>query len=393
MSRGAWRDRGAWLLAFMHAFVAVCVLLPSAGVHAAETVHAQIAATSEQVAALTAVLEARLEPLVLEVTAVEAVDPAAALSAPPTEDVARVWITLDDGGATAIVLSGDGARGMVRQLPREGASDEVLREELALVIGTAVDTLRRDAASLASSAALREELGLSPEPEPPPEPAPSVEPPPPAPPEPSPIASLPPLPPVVRTPPPVEPTRWRLAGMAFYEVQGFAAGQIIAHGPGLSLGLGGPPLTLGPRFELSGQYRLPAAAENDVAGLRLHSGAFRLTTQLTVVRSSRVLLRVLGGAGLDLLVIEPFLVDARAELMPRRVRIAPALRFGLDVPVRLAGEVSLRIGAGMDVDAIGTRYVIQDGDALVPLLDPLRIRPLLSLGVDTTFVGHPAFGP
>ena len=379
------------------ALAALCLLLglvlvafPS---HAAETVQLRIAATAEQVGALTDVLAARLDPLALDVTPIDAVDPAAALAAPPTVDVARVWVTLDDDGATVILMSGDGARGVVRRLPRDGASDEVLREELTLVVGAAVDTLRRDDEALASAASVRKELGLDPDELEPP--APVVEPLPPSPPAPPPpvpslIVELPPLPPVVRTPPPAD-SSWRLAGMAFYEVQGFAAGQVVAHGPGLAVGVGGPPLTLGPRFELSGQYRLPASAENDVAGLRLHSGAFRLTTQLTVWRTSSVLFRLLGGAGLDLLVIEPFLIDTRAALLPSRARIAPAVRFGLDVPVRLAGELSLRIIAGMDVDVIGTRYVIQDGDALVPLLDPLRIRPLLALGVDTTFAGHPAF--
>ncbi|MEQ9325208.1 MAG: hypothetical protein RIF41_38940 [Polyangiaceae bacterium] len=368
----------------------LCLALVALPSHAAETVQVRIAAAADQVGALTEVLAARLDPLVLDVTPVDAVDPAAALEAPPTVDVARVWVTLSDDGATVILMSGDGRRGVVRRLPRDGASDEVLREELALVVGAAVDTLRRDAEALAPVASIRKELGLDPDEGEPP--APVVEAPPPSPPapEPPPVVELPPLRPVVRSPPSDGPS-WRLAGMAFYEVQGFAAGQLVAHGPGLAVGVGGPPLPLGPRFELSGQYRLPASAENDVAGLRLHSGAFRLTTQLTVWRTSRVLFRLLGGAGLDLLVIEPFLIDARAELLPSRARIAPAVRVGLDVPVRLAGELSLRIIAGMDVDVIGTRYVIQDGDALVPLLDPLRIRPLLSLGVDTTFVGHGAF--
>lgn len=374
--------------------VVIAVTSVTRAVWASEQIWVGIAAEASQVAAFEASLRARLRASTLQIERLEAVDVEAALAEPPRDVLARGWITLSAEGVTLVLLTGNGARGMVRRLAREGASDEVLREEVALVVGAAVDTIRADDRSLSSRAVVRRQLGLAVEgpppvaPEPVPGPLQDASGPPPAP-APAPVIASPSEPP----PPPETDSApaWRLAGTVYYEAQGYAGEQLLLHGPGLGLGLGGPELTLGPRFELTGQYRFVAEAQSEVAGLRLHSGAFRLVTQLTALRAGPVRLRGVAGMGLDLLVIEPFLVDDGATLLPSRTRAAPLVRFGIDVGVRLAGELSLRGTLGMDVDVIGTRFVVQDGAELVPLLDPLRVRPLLSLGLDTTLAGQPLF--
>jgi hypothetical protein len=377
----------------------------------------RVGIAAEDPAAMRATLTASLDGFDLLFVSFDG-DIEAALAVPADAGLARLWLKLGDEGAMVLVLSGDGERGMLRRLSREDASDEVLREEIALVVATAVHTLANDRQALSSRTDLLRELGppapAPPSPAPPspapPSPAPpSPAPPSPAPPSPAPPSPAPPSPapdmsvpgmsvpgmsvPTTAPEPGEEPAPppWRLGALAFYEGQGFAKEHAVLHGPGVGLGFGAPELVLAPRFELTAQYRFSVEVASSVAGLSLQSGAFRLSTQLTAWQGATVLLRLVGGLGIDLLRIEPFLVDPRARPLPARTRVAPMARFGVDVGIHLHGDLSLRAGVGADVDAIGTRYVVQDGDTLIPLLDPLRVRPLITVGVDYTLLGRSAF--
>ncbi len=344
-------------------------------------------AAAEEAQALSVAIAATVAPAAVELTKVDRVRPEQVMAAPPSDVLAQIWVAWGRDGALVVLLSGGGERGVARRLPRDGASDEVLREEIALVVGAAVDTLRVDARSLVARDTIREALGVAP-PLPPPSPEPSPVP------TPSPTEPTPEPPPTIAPrPAPTQavPPSWRLSGGGFYEGQGFAADELVVHGPGLALGIGGPALALSPKLEFLAQYRFPAVAEGPDAGLKLHSGAFRMLVELAPFRTSRVGFGLLGGLGVDVLRIEPFLVDQRTTLLPARTRVAPLFRFGLGLSVRVIGETSVRLGAGADVDVIGPRYVVQDGETLLPILDPLRLRPSILVGLDTTLAGRAFF--
>jgi hypothetical protein len=175
-------------------------------------------------------------------------------------------------------------------------------------------------------------------------------------------------------------------------MQGYAEQQVLVHGPGASLSVDAPATFLAPGGMLDVQYRIPYEETGDEAGFRLQSLAGRLQAYLHALRHPVVALRVHGGFAAEVLFLDPFLVQAgEAVLAASRVRVAPIARFGLLAQVRLFSETSLRLGFSGDVDIIGTRYVIQRGEELVPLVEPLRVRPSLTVGIATTFAGGNLF--
>ncbi len=368
-----------------------------------------VAADAEQTVAVLEVLQDRLAPVGVRVVSARAaaIDVDAALRADPGTDAAvtRVWIDLTDSEHARLYLTDRSwERVLVRAFARTSRSDEVLREELGLIVLNAVETLLAGASVGAPREQVRAELGLaatppSPKPQPKPQPKPLPEPLPPSPPSPPPA----PLPPSPSSPPPGWPiigppapanteSTWRIGGALVYEAQGYAEEQVLVHGPGLSFAVDMPAIALAPGGMFDFQYRIPYEQAGEQAGFRLQSLAFRLQAHMHVLRHPAVTLRLHGGLAAEALFLRPFLVEgAEAVLAPSRTRVAPIARLGLTIQLRLFGATSLRLGFSGDVDIIGTRYVIQRGNDLIPLVEPLRIRPSLTVGIATTFAGPHLF--
>jgi hypothetical protein len=294
--------------------------------------------------------------------------------------LARVWIDLR-GAASAHVYLVDGRwdRVLVRTIAAEGRSDEVVREEIGHVVVTAVETLQAGASVGRPRTEVRAEL------KPPPPPAPSPQAPAPSPPPAAPA-------PVVPLPEPPAPPPWRFGGLAFYEGQGYAAEQVIIHGPGLGLEIGAPAWTLGPAFQLSFQYRLPFEVQGDAAGVRLQALVLRALVLFEVVHAGPFELQLGAGSGIDVVYIEPLEAEgAPAVAESARARVAPLIRPAAQMRIGIVGDTALLAVLGGDVDLIGTRFVVRTPAEDVPVLEPLRFRPLIALGLSTTLAGAPLF--
>lgn len=370
---------------------------PSGGREPAEHVTIVVAADAEGMARLMDVLEERLAPLGVTIakTRVATVDVDAALRPDPAAApaLARIWIDLTAQALGRVYLTdGAWARVLVRKLDRTG-SEEVVREEIGLIVLTAVETLQAGHEVGAPRDEVRVELGLSVEPPPAPPPSPPKPAKPAKPPPPPPATPVPPMPP--EPPDATDPDGpWRLGGVLLYEMQGYAEQQVLVHGPGASLTFDLPGVALAPGAMFDVQYRVPYEEQGDEAGFRLESLALRLQGHFHALRHPAVAVRIHGGFAAETLFLAPFLVqEGAAELAASRVRVAPIARVGFLVQLRLFGETSLRLGLSGDVDIIGTRYSIQRGNEIVPLVEPLRVRPSLTVGIATTFAGAHLFPP
>jgi hypothetical protein len=349
----------------------------------------EVAAQREVLAAALGGLAVELELAAVAQVVVEEVltpDPEAPLA------LARVWLDARRKGEVLVYL-GDGSwqRFVWRRVTSEGNA-ELLREQVGQIVAAAVETLLAGELVGVPREEMEEELGVrvtrppQPTPEPP---APSLRAPRPTPPRsaPAPGRALP-------APVAITPTPWRLRGALLYEGQGYASEQVLLHGPAAILSVDAPGLALAPGIELWGQYRLPFETDGAPVGFRMEGGALRLLCALQLVATQLVALHAGVGAGLDIVSIEPKLLDdVDAELSQARTRVAPLVRGRLDARLRLVGELALLVGFGADVDLIGTRYVLVDRGVEVPLVEPLRVRPLVSVGLSLTLGGAPLFAP
>jgi hypothetical protein len=322
--------------------------------------------SAEEVRALEATLRS-LFPAnsQLVVSAVEAVDVQQVMReplTPSTEDVvARAWIELHDGSRVTIYVADvSGERILVRHLPRS-EQDELVKEATARIVATALEALLSGAQIGVERAKLREELvGATP-------------------------ASPPTAPPAPPRAAPASPRSPAFTLGAHYGVQLFSSQIPLVHGPGLVLGVtdGAPLNRLGAL--LVGQVWWPSRAHDDVARVRVYSGAFRLL--VTVERSfgrSVALSAGLGG-GIDLTRVEPAAGSAGipVQLAPPKTLLMPALRASFGTKFRLSSGLSLYTTLALDADPSGTRYVSLNDGVATELLEPHTLRPGLVVGVAT----------
>jgi hypothetical protein len=364
------------------AWVLCAVVMIGAPVHAqvaGDVALVTIAADDARAQALGEVIDELLGRLQLHARTqrVDAIDLDDALKPRKTAAVARIWI--EWRGDPKLYLS-DGAteRVLFRQLATDDRSDELLREELGLIIWSALETLRAGAEVGAPRALVREQLGLPvelPEPAPPKPPAPRT---------PRPIAA--------RAPPAATPPSFRVGGRLFYEGQGYAAEQVLVHGPGAALEVHAAALTLSPGASFEAQYRLPFERIDELAGFELQSVALRLLAHVDPLHDPLLVFRTHLGLSVETLILAPLSVsDGAATPSQARARAAPLPRFGAALHILMFGDTALVLGFSGDIDVIGTRYVLQQGDTLIPLVEPLRVRPSVSVGLGTTFAGAALF--
>ncbi|RYZ08415.1 MAG: hypothetical protein EOO73_08170 [Myxococcales bacterium] len=326
-------------------------LLPASALadERSSTLLLSVAASAEESARLEAVTRELLEPLhvLLEVKRVSRVDLAELRRASAQAYFARVWIALAESGSARLYLEhGESDRVLVRDVPGDPNNPELVREELGHILQAAVEGLKAgEEVGEPRQEALKQ---VAPE-------APSVA-------APREAPQAPPAGPKRRV-------RWRV-GLR-YEARWLGGGARFEDGPGVVFGLAAP---LG--FEVGGYYRRPFRLEQEPVGARFETLSLRALATLEVCCA----IRLAAGVGADLVRVEPIAAAQQSvELADARWR---RLAFG-----RLQAtyghewrRLELQVSAGADLDLSGTSYVFQRAAGDVTVLEPLFLRPFLSLG-------------
>lgn len=345
----------------------VALLLSLAAPAAAQGLRADVNVhgSSDEVLQLEATLRSLFPPEAeLRVAPVDAVDAAQLLrepSMPSAEEVvARAWIELHDGSKVTIyVVDRSGERILVRHLPRGDENAELVNEATARVVATALEALLSGAQIGVERAKVAAELA------PPPAPAPA------------------PAPPLRPAPPAAAPLAFWLG--AHYGAQLFSSQLPVVHGPGLVFAASDNLHLTRPGAELLAQAWLPNRREDDIASVRIYSGALRL---LATVERRVGVVTTLGaglGGGLDWTRVEPggTSADAQVRLAEPRTLLTPALRAALGARFRPSAALSVYTTLSLDADPSGTRYVSRTDGVTTNLLEPRALRPSLALGVAT----------
>ncbi|AKU98201.1 hypothetical protein AKJ09_04865 [Labilithrix luteola] len=297
---------------------------------------------------------------------------ARAITNPPAQPApafARIW--LDVRGDVCVVSIADTSweRIYVRRVALSSGFDDVAREQVAHIVGSAVETLLAGG----SIGVARQELT---KPSPSPSPPAKVTPP----------KNLPATPPAIVG----EDNHSHFAARlgAGYEVLAFSADH-VAHGPWISLrgSLVRGPWQFG--LVLTGQWRLPISIDQSPIGLRLDDIAFRPMLDLGRETDSRLTLHFGVGLGFDALGIDPRGATVQAgpngepavTVEARRSRIAPILRTSVGLDVRITRGASIEIAGVLDYDPGNRSYFVQEGDRARNLLAPYALRPGIALGL------------
>lgn len=251
-----------------------------------------------------------------------------------------------------------------RSVPRAVART-VEGEEVALVVESALES-ERDA--------LRE--GRPPEPPPPPK-APAPEPPPEAP------------------KAPVVATEGKGRGAFYASVHGGLGGFASQAGPVGRVG-GGLGVASTSRFRpslaLSGAATLPfesgrRVAEADVAAVNL-----RLTPAAEWLELGGFSLGTSLGLGLDVVSVSARSDAAGAVLSPVVVRVDPIVSPGVFGRVGLVRNVTLVASFAVDVAPASRTYFAEAGSVRETMLEPWRVRPTGTLGVEVALFGDDRAG-
>jgi hypothetical protein len=275
------------------------------------------------------------------------IDPAEMRQAPPHPWFARVWIELSEKGAARLYLEhGASDRLLMRDVPGSPDNPELVREELGHILQAAVEGLKAG-----------EEIG---------EPreralqqVPTQ--------QPRPVAPL--------APPPAAPAkprpRARLRYGASYELRWLGDGARLEDGPGASVAL-----TTRTGAELSGYYRRPVRVEGEAVSARFEVISLRALATWQALDD----FRLAAGLGGDFVRVTPLAGAGQSfdVAAPRWRRIAVG-RVQATYGYRASSWLELQLSAGADVDASGTRYVVEQSAGDVTVLHPSPLRPFVSM--------------
>jgi hypothetical protein len=264
--------------------------------------------------------------------------------------LAAVWIDLQDAArARLYVYSPAQDRLLVRSVERGQASDEIVREEIAHIVHTAVEGLLSGAP-----------VGL-----PRTEVLPTL------------AAATPELP-VRRTRAQSDVSVWQLRG----GYRGaLLASDVLSHGPLAELALRPLDLALRPGLLLSAHYAWPVRASTRSAGAELQSSEIRLLASVQQALSRRWTVRPMLGAGLDWVRVRPF--SDRRDVQPAESSglVLAALRAALELEVSVLKRVAIHAAISTDLQPGGTRYVLVRRAGDEEVLSPWLVRPGVSLGL------------
>jgi hypothetical protein len=265
--------------------------------------------------------------------------------------VARLWFDLSQPGRVVLyVTDGPQTHVYVREIPLPQGLDEVAREQLTYIARACVETL------LAGG-----ELGVTRE-----EYRRRVEPPPPPP---------PPAPPAVAQ----RGARLGVGLSGFYELQGFARGVPVVHGPGLGISLLRVGSAFRPLLLVTAGVRLPASLRDDASPVTFTAVPLRLGLGGDFEVSRGWQFRTVVGGGLDAIRVTPGTgSDGSVERAVPFWVTDPVARFALALGTPALG-CHIWISVGSDLALRRSRYVVQRPTTVDPALTPWRFRPWLSL--------------
>lgn len=172
---------------------------------------------------------------------------------------------------------------------------------------------------------------------------------------------------------------------AHYGAQLFSSQLPVVHGPGLVFGASDNLHLTRPGAELVAQAWLPNRREDDIASVRVYSGALRLLATVERRVGSVTTLGAGLGGGIDLTRVEPAesATGVQVRLAAPRTLLTPALRAALGARFRPSAALSVYTTLSLDADPSGTRYVSRNDGVTTSLLEPRALRPSLALGVAT----------
>jgi len=363
------------VIAFACAFAA---LSPRAAYADAARVHLNIAAQSDESAALIQVVRELMQRLSVEVVLEPSGD-----DEPLAEDargyVARCTLDMRDP-KEAVLYVHDPARDrlLVRRVARAPGSEELVREQLGHMMLVAVEALLAGATVGEPSIEVigrplrpfESALDHAPERQPAKQPPAAISPPP-AEREPEHTQAEP------REPAP----SWALRGAVLYEVAALGHEPGVAHGPALALAVRSP-LPLGLGGLVSAQYRFPFEIEPDPVGMSTQTVALRALATIESTLGRALALRLGVGGGADIARITPELsasADVRAtEARTLTLAVARALA-GIDW--RVTRMLSLWVALAADIDLDRSQYVLLGEDGRQSTVaEPWRVRPALMVG-------------
>lgn len=277
---------------------------------------------------------------------------------PAQEYFARVWIALPSPGRARLYLEhGASDRVLVREVTGDANNPELVREELGHILQTAVEGLKAgEEVGAPRSDALKEVAAEDAATEPPAE-------------KPVPERAAKPLP--VK-----EPKRPGLLRFGpRYELSWLGDGH-FEDGPGAVL-----QIALPVGVEFSAYYRRPLNVAGEPVGVRLQTWSLRSLLTMQVWSAERSGIRLGAGGGADLVQVSPVADRGEtAELNSASRRKLALVRLQGSYAQRAFSFLDLELVLGLDLDFNGTRYVFQRASGEQRVLDPLPVRPFLSLG-------------
>jgi hypothetical protein len=318
------------------------------------------AAEAERLEAVTREWLARLS-MEVEMRRVDRIDVGEMRHAlrPEQQYFARVWIVLSEPGHARLYLEhGASDRVLVREVTGDANNPELVREELGHILQTAVEGLKageevgaprsdalKDVAAEDAAVETRTETKA---------PARTAE------------------------PPPVITERKRPGPLRFgprYELSWFGDGR-FEDGPGAVFMIA---LTNG--FELPGYYRRPLKVTGEPVGVRLQTLSLRGLVTIRVWSAERSGIRLGAGGGADLVHVSPTgSPGGSMELSGASWQKLALGRLQGSYTHRAFSFMDLELSLGLDLDFNGTRYVYRRVSGEERVLDPVPVRPFLSLG-------------
>jgi hypothetical protein len=341
----------------------------------------KLAGPKGDVAALLDVLRERIGGNARDTSfeVVPAIDRAAIVTpatADSGEQLARIWVDLEDGPriedagssprapVTLYVVDGPWERVLVRPVNRE-ANPEVTWEEIGHIIELALTALRAG-----------ERIGVAREQLLPPSPPPTSPPPPPPPQE-----DAPPRAPAARE------RRLHFRAGGFYATTAYGSSLELSSGPGAVLELHAPTDLVGRRLEygvtLTGEYRFPSTVDRGSAVVKFEGASFNAMASASYTLANRHDLMLGVGGGVELVHAQGRsaqldnvrFVDGNLDPIPTARVLA---RYGWSTSaVRLFG------GFGVDVPFRSPRYLLSRESEPVVLFEPWSVRPFLLFGIQT----------
>ena len=354
---------------------------PVVAASGAARVEVTLAADAEAEHLLAPVLSELVERLSLELSlrTVDAIDPFSIVNpaSAPAPALARVFIDAKRGDLALLYLvDAPWQRVLVRRVPLAHGLDEVAREELAHIVESSVQAMAAGGQIGITRAEASTDLGVPivrNEPTVTPEVGVGAKP----------VANAAqPLPPdVAKLPDQARAlSRPRKLELRVGAGWGFASWtpDLPVHGPELRLDLSaGRRLSWG--GALSAQYRLRRELRAEPAGVASEGLGLRLLARMRYRSEPRLGFVAEAGGGLDYEHFEPISGNTPAvHLDERASRASLVLASKLGIEALLFGRTWLSLTCGAELDLAPDDYVVVHAGRIVPVAEPLRLRPTFS---------------